>query len=224
MGNLKRQTLLLYICLSALCQEHKKKWEQYLPLNEYAYNNTVHSSTGKAPFEIVEGGKKVRPILHTKDKIFEADKTYVGDVPEQLPAEDQPEVEELDEILVPEQILAYKERKVKGKDGRRLKKYRGMGSLDAMTKGSDVRYLGDKSKLKIAQGVSGAVADKGSIMKLLPYTMHAVKQGFQDLGLRSIEAAHYALTVGQVGLEVRTGAAQAEGGVHHLVSYEKRSF
>ena len=54
--------------------DHKEKWEQYLPLVEYAYNNTVHSSTGKAPFEIVEGGKKVPPILHTKDKIFEADK------------------------------------------------------------------------------------------------------------------------------------------------------
>ncbi|KAI5071233.1 hypothetical protein GOP47_0013484 [Adiantum capillus-veneris] len=109
-------------------------------------------------------------------------------------------------------------------DGRRLKKYRGMGSLEAMTKGSDVRYLGDKSKLKIAQGVSGAVADKGSVMKLIPYTMHAVKQGFQDLGFRSIEAAHDGLAQGQIGLEVRTGAAQAEGGVHHLVSYEKRSF
>ncbi|MCO5576404.1 hypothetical protein L7F22_030214 [Adiantum nelumboides] len=35
---------------------------------------------------------------------------YVGDVPEDL----QPEVEELDEILVSEQILARKERKVKG--------------------------------------------------------------------------------------------------------------
>ena len=40
---------------------------------EYTYNNTVHSSIGKAPFEIVEGGKKVPPILHTKEKIFEAD-------------------------------------------------------------------------------------------------------------------------------------------------------
>ena len=42
-----------------------------MPLVEYAYNNTVHSSTGKASFEIVEGGKKVPPILHTKDKIFD---------------------------------------------------------------------------------------------------------------------------------------------------------
>ena len=41
---------------------------------EYAYNNIVHSSTGKAPFEIVEGGCKVPPILQTKDKIFEDDK------------------------------------------------------------------------------------------------------------------------------------------------------
>ncbi|MCO5598074.1 hypothetical protein L7F22_052164 [Adiantum nelumboides] len=58
--------------------EHKAAWEQYLPLVEYAYNNTVHSSTGKAPFEIVKGGKKVPPILHTKDKIFEADRYVEG--------------------------------------------------------------------------------------------------------------------------------------------------
>ena len=36
---------------------------------------------------------------------------YVGDVPEDMPAEEQPEVEELDEILVPEQVLAHKEKK-----------------------------------------------------------------------------------------------------------------
>ncbi|MCO5610479.1 hypothetical protein L7F22_064717 [Adiantum nelumboides] len=35
----------------------------------------------KAPFEIVEGGKKVPPILQTKDKIFEADK-YVQNTDE----------------------------------------------------------------------------------------------------------------------------------------------
>ncbi|MCO5570214.1 hypothetical protein L7F22_023932 [Adiantum nelumboides] len=50
------------------------KFSSSFPLVMYAYNNTVHSSTGKAPFKIVEGGKKVSPILHTKDKIFEANK------------------------------------------------------------------------------------------------------------------------------------------------------
>ncbi|GLJ23044.1 hypothetical protein SUGI_0434860 [Cryptomeria japonica] len=109
-------------------------------------------------------------------------------------------------------------------EGRRTKKYRGMGSLEAMAKGSDTRYLGDKSKLKIAQGVSGVVTDKGSILKLIPYTMHAVKQGFQDLGASSLHAAHKNTRSGSLRLEVRTGAAQAEGGVHDLFSYEKKRF
>uniref|UniRef100_A0A0C9S9I7 Inosine-5'-monophosphate dehydrogenase n=1 Tax=Wollemia nobilis TaxID=56998 RepID=A0A0C9S9I7_9CONI len=109
-------------------------------------------------------------------------------------------------------------------DGRRFKKYRGMGSLEAMAKGSDTRYLGDKSKMKIAQGVSGMVTDKGSIMKLIPYTMHAVKQGFQDLGVSSLQAVHKNCRTGVLRLEVRTGAAQVEGGVHDLFSYEKKRF
>lgn len=79
-----------------------------------------------------------------------------------------------------------------------------MGSLEAMVKGSDARYLGDMSRLKIAQGVSGSVAAKGSVSRLLPYTMHAVKQGFQDLGTRSIAAAHDALADGVIRLEVCT--------------------
>lgn len=98
------------------------------------------------------------------------------------------------------------------KNGLRVKKYRGMGSLEAMTKGSDARYLGDTAKLKIAQGVVGSVADKGSILKFIPYTMQAVKQGFQDLGASSLQSAHHLLKSGKLRLEVRTGAAQVEGG------------
>ncbi|MCO5596371.1 hypothetical protein L7F22_050432 [Adiantum nelumboides] len=64
-----------------LCVRAQETWEHFLPLVAYAYNNTVHTSTGKSPFEIVEGGKKVLPILRTKDKIFEADK-YVQNVDE----------------------------------------------------------------------------------------------------------------------------------------------
>ncbi|XP_034679112.1 inosine-5'-monophosphate dehydrogenase-like [Vitis riparia] len=109
------------------------------------------------------------------------------------------------------------------KNGLKIKKYRGMGSLEAMTKGSDARYLGDTAKLKIAQGVVGAVADKGSVLKFIPYTMQAVKQGFQDLGASSLQSAHDLLR-SELRLEVRTGAAQVEGGVHGLVSHEKKYF
>ncbi|MCO5579392.1 hypothetical protein L7F22_033247 [Adiantum nelumboides] len=58
--------------LKSYISDQKTQWERYLPLVELAYNNTIHSSTGKAPFEIVEGAMKVPPFLSTKDTILEA--------------------------------------------------------------------------------------------------------------------------------------------------------
>ncbi|MCO5594209.1 hypothetical protein L7F22_048234 [Adiantum nelumboides] len=56
---------------------------------------------------------------------------FVGDVPEDMVPEEQPEVEELDEILVPKQILAHKDRKV-GKVARRyLVKFKIYSPMDA---------------------------------------------------------------------------------------------
>jgi len=52
-------------------------------------------------------------------------------------------------------------------------------SLDAMKKGSESRYHSDTQSLKIAQGVSGTVRDKGSVAALVPFLAQATKQGFQ---------------------------------------------
>ncbi|MCO5586251.1 hypothetical protein L7F22_040190 [Adiantum nelumboides] len=65
--------------LKSYISDQRTHWERYLPLVEFAYNNTIHSSAGKAPFEIVEGAMKVLPFLSTKDKIFEADE-YTKDL------------------------------------------------------------------------------------------------------------------------------------------------
>ncbi|MCO5599014.1 hypothetical protein L7F22_053113 [Adiantum nelumboides] len=65
--------------LESYILDQKTQWERYLPLVEFAYNNMIHSSTGKAPFEFVEGAMKVPPFLSTKDKIFDADE-YTRDL------------------------------------------------------------------------------------------------------------------------------------------------
>lgn len=43
----------------------------------------------------------------------------------------------------------------------------------------------------------------------------------QDLGARGVAAAHVMLSAGDIWLESRTGAAQAEGGVHDMHSFDK---
>merc|ERR1712187_524900 len=107
-------------------------------------------------------------------------------------------------------------------NGVRLKRYRGMGSIDAMKKGSDDRYFGSNTAVKVAQGVSGSVQDKGSIHRYLPYLIQGMKHGMQDMGARSLEDLKSQLYSGTLRFELRSPAAQREGGVHDLHSFERK--
>ncbi len=110
-------------------------------------------------------------------------------------------------------------------NGVRVKRYRGMASLEAMEAGGAKRYLADtKEAVRVPQGVSGTVVDKGSLVDYLPYLMKGLQQAFQDMGHRDIPSLHAALWDGRMRMERRTPNAAVEGSVHSLVSYQQPRF
>lgn len=54
--------------------------------------------------------------------------------------------------------------------------------------------------------------------------MQGVKHGMQDAGVKNLEVAWDRLYDGLLRFEIRSPAAQKEGGVHGLYSYEKSAY
>ncbi|KAF8486503.1 IMP dehydrogenase [Gautieria morchelliformis] len=133
-------------------------------------------------------------------------------------------------------------------EGKRVKTYRGMGSIEAMEQGkpapggssssskfhptkaathenaATTRYFSESSSVKVAQGVSGDVQDKGSIQAFLPYLHAGLQHSLQDIGVRTVRELQAGVKADRVRFELRTASAQVEGGVHGLNSYTKRLF
>jgi len=103
--------------------------------------------------------------------------------------------------------------------GIRLKRYRGMASPEAMAQGGAIRYMSEEEGIKVAQGVSGTVVDKGSVIQFVPYLMQGVRHAMQDMGVLSVKMLQERLYSGELRFEHRSVSAQREGGVHDLHSF-----
>lgn len=76
-------------------------------------------------------------------------------------------------------------------EGRKFKSYRGMGSLEAMQKGSKDRYFQDAEddiKKLVPEGISGRVPYKGSVSEIIYQIIGGVKAGMGYCGAKDIKA------------------------------------
>merc|ERR1712048_1129913 len=80
------------------------------------------------------------------------------------------------------------------------------------------------TSVKVAQGVSGSVVDKGPLGRYIPYLSQSLRHGLQDAGMTGLNEAKNALEDGWMRFEIRSSAAQKEGGIHGLHSYQKRLY
>lgn len=72
-------------------------------------------------------------------------------------------------------------------DGRKFKVYRGMGSIDAMLKGSKDRYFQDDAQKLVPEGIVARVPYKGKVSEVLFQLVGGIRSGMGYCGAKDIK-------------------------------------
>jgi IMP dehydrogenase len=107
------------------------------------------------------------------------------------------------------------------RQGRKLKSYKGMGSLEAVRRGSAARYDVRSFEDYVAEGVVGTVRSKGPVSSWVPQIKTGIRKCLQSLGFRDLESLHEAVFAGEILLERMSEAGKKEAGIHDLVEYRR---
>jgi len=105
-------------------------------------------------------------------------------------------------------------------EGRKFKSYRGMGSLEAMQKGSKDRYFQDAEddiKKLVPEGISGRVPYKGYLREVMHQIVGGLRAGMGYCGSKNITELHQAEFVRI------TSAGVVESHPHHHVTITREA-
>ncbi|MBP7810662.1 MAG: IMP dehydrogenase [Bacteroidia bacterium] len=93
-------------------------------------------------------------------------------------------------------------------EGRKFKSYRGMGSLEAMQKGSKDRYFQDAEddiKKLVPEGISGRVPYKGSLAEVIYQIIGGLRAGMGYCGAKDVKALQKAKFIRITAAGVKEG-------------------
>tara|TARA_R100001244_G_scaffold25113_2_gene25440 strand:+ start:93312 stop:94481 length:1170 start_codon:yes stop_codon:yes gene_type:complete len=109
--------------------------------------------------------------------------------------------------------------------GYKTKQYRGMASLEAWKAGGAKRYqhmtpseVNEELRTVVTQGVTSKNVTQGDdakpVSEILAYFDKGLRHAFQDIGVQKLSRLHRRVGDGHVKIELRSPAAQIEGGAH----------
>ncbi|MFP5471741.1 MAG: IMP dehydrogenase, partial [Bacteroidia bacterium] len=105
-------------------------------------------------------------------------------------------------------------------EGRKFKSYRGMGSLEAMQKGSKDRYFQDAEddiRKLVPEGISGRVPYKGYLREVMHQIVGGLRAGMGYCGAKNVDELHKAEFVRI------TSAGVIESHPHHHVTITREA-